>query len=174
MLEGIKGYNDSKWVEHFYVNYVPVVEGQLTHGWSDIKPLSEEARFEKIRHSSLLPKAIGVNPFDDDFSFDVSIEQFKTDLKQGIYNQYTLDGGLLNNMFMEPFIQNKVDKLIMITFKNTFEIPEYILTRYQPNELCVISSNIMYKKADTLNFSKKFIEENFGVGYEMGSKVQFD
>lgn len=171
MLNKVKGCSDSLWVEHFYVNYVPIINRKLTHEWTDLKELSEEKRFEHIRHSSLLPKAIGVHPFHDDYSLEEAVDQFKIDLEEGLYDQYVLDGGLLNNLFMEPFIDKKVSKLIMITFKTTFEIPKYILSTYKIDELCVISSNIMYNKTDTLNFSKNFIEKNFNHGYSIGSSV---
>lgn len=171
MLKNVKDLADSNWVEHFYVNYVPIINRKLTHDWIDLKALSEKKRFECIRHSSLLPKAIGVHPFDEAYNLEEAIDQFKIDLEKGIYDEYVLDGGLVNNMFMEPFVDKKVSKLIMITFKTTFEIPKYIVSNYNEEDLCVISSNIMYNKTDTLNFSKEFIEKNFNHGYSIGSSV---
>jgi hypothetical protein len=170
-LNEVKAYTDKKEVQHFYVNFVPVVNGGLKHKWADIAHLTEGERFEIIRHSSLLPKSIGVNPFDGKYSLGDATERFKEDLKNGIYDDYVLDGGLLNNNFLEPFSEIKVDKLFMIAFKTTFEIPNYITERYSQDELCLITSDIMYEKTDTMNFDKDFIEKNFQRGYEIGTTV---
>lgn len=171
MLNAIDRYEDCDWVKHFYVNYVPVIDKQLTHGWSDLVSLDNAERYARLRQSSLLPKGKGVNPFDDNYSLEGALDQFRVDLDQGVYDDFILDGGLLNNRFMEPFIKTKVSKLYMIVFKTNFEIPEYLLEVYDESALCVIASSIHYEKEDTLNFSPLFIKENFEHGYALGSRA---
>lgn len=171
MLKGVKKRDDAPRIKHFFVNYVPVVERQLTHDWSDLCDLDESKRFEKIRHSSLLPKGKGVNPLDGNYNLTDASERFKIDLHTGIYDEYVLDGGLLNNTFLEPFAEVSVEKLFMIVFKTSFEIPDYIRNAYLQEQLILIASDIQYDKTDTMNFSHGFLHKNFSRGYEMGMSV---
>lgn len=171
LLNDVRGCEDVSSIKHFYVNFVPVVNRDLQHKWKDIAALSEDKRYEIIRHSSLLPKSIGVDPFDGNYSLNDATTCFKEDLKKGVYDHYILDGGLLNNNFLEPFKTVKVNKLFMIAFKTTFEIPSYIRERYRDDQLCLITSDIWYDKTDTMNFDKAFITKNFERGYEIGSAV---
>ncbi|MBN2898788.1 MAG: patatin-like phospholipase family protein [Clostridia bacterium] len=174
VLSGVREDACDPSVQHFYVNFVPVVEQRLHHQWADLVPLSEEERFEIIRHSSLLPKGIGEDPFDGNYNLQQATERFKTDLKDGLYDDYKLDGGLLNNAFLEPFEENKMDKLYLIVFKTTFEVPKYIIERYDEHEICLIASDIQYEKTDTLNFDENFLRGNFERGYAIGSDVSIE
>ncbi len=171
MLSDVKNNPDCPWVDHFFVNYVPIVGRRLTHSWSDLCPLDEEQRFERLRHSSLLPKGKGIDPFDGSYSLSEAEEQFKVDLHKGVYDEHVLDGGLLNNQFLEPYSEVEVTKLVIIVFKTTFEVPDYIRTIYRPEQLIVIASDIQYEKTDVMNFSSDFIKKNYHRGYKMGVEV---
>lgn len=170
-LSDVEDYKDVELLKHFYVNFVPVVDRRLQHSCADLVQLSECERFERIRQSSLLPKGIGVDPFDGRYSLQDASEQFAKDLGRGVYDDFVLDGGLLNNMFLEPFKDVTVDKLFIIVFKRDFELPSYILERYEDEALCVIKSDIQYDKTDTMNFKHSFLESNFKRGYEIAKAI---
>lgn len=170
-LESVRGLKDDKRIEHCYINYVPVVNRRLTHDWSDLCCLDEDKRFERIRQSSLLPKGKGIDPMDGNYSLSDMTERFQQDLCEGIYDNYTLDGGLLNNLFLEPFIEKRVDKLIMIVFKPDFQIPRYIKDTYDDDNLIVIGPKVPFKKGSTMNFSEDFIEKIFNEGYRIGKTI---
>lgn len=171
-LKTIQDTEDDKDIAHFYINYVPVIKRQLSHEWSDLCYLKEDKRFERIRQSALLPKGKGIDPMDGHYSLSDMAEGFQQDLCKGVYDGYTLDGGLLNNLFLEPFLEKRVDKLIMIVFKVDFKIPQYIKDSYDDDQLIVISPEIPFEKGSTMNFSKEFIKKIFNEGYEIGQKLK--
>ena len=149
----------------FFVNYAKVENGNISERYVDISNKTNEEIFKYMRFSSLLPKRRGIKISENTYKTKDAIENFKDDVENGIYDGMRLDGGILNNVFLEPFIENKVDKIYMIVFKNNFEVPKYILENYHMDQLVIISSDYDYKETDTLNFSKEFLKENFKKGY---------
>ena len=149
----------------FFVNYAKVENGNISERYIDISQKTNEEIFKYMRFSSLLPKRKGVQISENTYRTKDAIENFKDDMEKGIYDGMKLDGGIMNNVFLEPFIENKVDKIYMIVFKNNFEIPKYILENYHMDQIVIISSDYEYKETDTLNFNKEFLTENFKMGY---------
>ncbi|MGO1713194.1 MAG: hypothetical protein ACTH0B_06765, partial [Senegalia sp. (in: firmicutes)] len=142
----------------------------------DIVKLTKTEALNTIKYSSLLPyvgsQDVNINDAIKNFDSSVIFEKFKEELYQGNYNGYNLDGGILNNNFLEKFIEKKVDKLYIIQFKKNYELPEYILENYDEKDLIIIEPSVAFEPNDTLKFEKEFCKERFNEGYNIGKNIE--
>lgn len=173
ILKEFKDNNEK--VKAAYVNYVKVQGSSLVEEVVDITKLDKKERLEAIRFSSLLPfrldKNKSVDEIIEEFDSQKLFEEFKQDLEKGIYDGYKLDGGILNNDFLNPFIDEKVDELYIVTFKKGYDIPEYILQNYKRNDIALIEPITEFRPNDTLRFKKDFCEKLFYEGYKISKTI---
>lgn len=154
-------------IKKAYVNYVLVDNFKVHEKEKEIASLDKLQRLEYIKYSSLLPinrkksdsKEKIVGKFDSKKVFEV----FNSQIKKGDYQGYRLDGGIKNNMFMEPFLENLVEKLYLIVFYRNFNVPEEIVKKYG-EKLFVISPPHDFELGDTLRFEKEFCSKWFEYG----------
>jgi len=158
----------SKELKAYYVNYVEVKDCELVQTFDNLVGLSKEDALLRIKYSSLLPKPKGIKldreslaSYDSKYMF----ERFKEELIHGEYNDMSLDGGILNNHFLEPFEFEKVDELILVPFQPDYKIPEYILEHYDDEQLIVIDPIEKFLPMDTLRFEPEFCKHQFEQGY---------
>ncbi len=152
-----------------YVNYVNAKENKLREIVTNVKGYNKELALSYIGYSSLLPCKINqevsfeelVHKFDSKEVFDT----FKNDVLNGEYEGYNLDGGILNNNLLSPFIYKKVDKLFIIALRKGYIIPEYILDHYNKEDIIIIEPDTDMKPSDTLRFEKEFCNNLFYEGY---------
>ncbi|WP_425447673.1 patatin-like phospholipase family protein [Dethiothermospora halolimnae] len=171
ILSNLQGENDN--VESVYVNYVKIDGDKLKEISIDIANLKKEEQLDIIKYSSLLPnasKALG-DDGNTQYNSNNEFEKFGLAVKMGLYDGYNLDGGILNNIFLEPFIENKVDKLVIITFTKDFEPPKYILDTYSREQMVIVEPKNKFKPTDTMNFDEGFRRKLFKEGYELSKKV---
>lgn len=143
----------------YYVNYIEVNDSKISEQIVDISKESYENSLLYIKYSSLLPFRMSKN---------LSIhEQFKEDIKNGIYDGYKLDGGLVNNTLIKPLIEKNMDKIIIITMRHDYLIPEYIKEIYDENNIIVIKPKTIFQQNDTLRFENEFCRKIFNEGYEI-------
>lgn len=155
--------DNSKIKKNFYVNYVQIDNSRMNEVVVDISKESYEQGLDSIKYSSLLP----FRP-----SKDLSpSEQFKKDLMDGIYNGYKLDGGMINNTLLKPLIDEKVDKIVLITMKKDFEVPDYVKQSYQEENIIIVKPNIEFSKNATLNFEGEFCKQIFNEGYKISKSL---
>ena len=166
-LHSLKGSNEK--VKSIKVNYVNVKDSKLCECCSDITRLSDKDAIEKISYSSSLPLRMeDEKPIGDilkEFDSSVVFEKFREDVEKGSYNGYNLDGGILNNNFVQPFEKTHVDRLFMVSLKNEYEIPESIKNRYSKESLVVLKPTREIKPFDTLRFERDFCRGMFEEGY---------
>ena len=150
--------------KHFYVNYVQIENSQMHEVVVDISKQDYNQGLESIKYSSLLPfrPSKSLSPF----------EQFKKDLLDGLYNGYKLDGGMINNTLLKPLIDEKVDKIVLITMNKYFEIPDYVKKLYKEDNIIIIKPNIEFSKNDTLNFEGDFCKRMFNEGYDISKSLK--
>ncbi|MFR0019133.1 MAG: patatin-like phospholipase family protein [Paraclostridium sp.] len=155
--------DNSKIKKNFYVNYVQIDNSRMNEVVVDISKESYEQGLDSIKYSSLLPfrPSKGLSPS----------EQFKKDLMDGIYNGYKLDGGMINNTLLKPLIDEKVDKIVLITMKKDFEVPDYVKQSYKEENIIVVKPNIEFSKNATLNFEGEFCKQIFNEGYEISKSL---
>lgn len=143
----------------YYVNYVDINNGKMNEQIVDISKESYENGLLSIKYSSLLP-------FRPSKNLSIS-EQFKEDLKLGLYDGYKLDGGLINNTLIMPLIELKMDKIIIITMKHDYQISEDIKEIYDEKNIIIIKPETIFEKSDTLRFEGEFCARIFNEGYEI-------
>jgi hypothetical protein len=83
----------------------------------------------------------------------------------------SLDGGILNNHFLEPFEHEKVDRIILIPFQPNYVVPDYILKQYKPEQLIIIDPMKKFLPMDTLRFEGAFCKKQFEEGYRRARSV---
>ena len=151
--------NNSSYSKSCYINYVEVKNSKLEEKIVDISELSYEDALLSIKYSSLLPfrPSKELKPF----------EQFGKDLIEGLYDGYKLDGGILNNVLIKPLIEAKMDKIIVITMKHDYELPEDIKNIYKEEDIIIIRPNTIFEKNATLRFEGEFCKKIFNEGYEI-------
>ena len=151
--------NNSSYSKPCYINYVEVKNSKLEEKIVDISELSYEDALLSIKYSSLLPfrPSKELKPF----------EQFGKDLIEGLYDGYKLDGGILNNVLIKPLIEAKMDKIIVITMKHDYELPEDIKNIYKEEDIIIIRPNTIFEKNATLKFEGEFCKKIFNEGYEI-------
>lgn len=148
---------------NFYVNYVKVHDGNLNENIVNINKLSKEEQLNSIKYSSLLP----FNP-ESKLNFR---EQFKKDLKEGLYNGFNLDGGLINNELLIPLIKENLDKIVLITMKHDYILPDYIKNIYNEKDIIVVRPKTIFEKNDTFKFEQEFCTRMYKEGYEIGKGI---
>lgn len=148
---------------NFYVNYVKVHDGNLNENIVNINKLSKEEQLNSIKYSSLLP----FNP-ESKLNFR---EQFKKDLKEGLYNGFNLDGGLINNELLLPLIKENLDKIVLITMKHDYILPDYIKNIYNEKDIIVVRPKTIFEKNDTFKFEQEFCTKMYKEGYEIGKGI---
>ena len=156
--------NNSKSMKPLYINYTEVLDSKMEEKIVDISKLSYEEGLMCIKYSSLLPYRSSKNlkPF----------EQFGIDLMEGLYDGYKLDGGLLNNVLIKPLIDEKMDKIVIISMKHDYEIPEEIKALYDEKNIIVIKRKTPFDNNATLNFEGEFCKNIFNEGYEMTKNIE--
>lgn len=148
---------------NFYVNYVKVHDGNLNENIVNINKLSKEEQLNSIKYSSLLP----FNP-ESKLNFR---EQFKKDLKEGLYNGFNLDGGLINNELLLPLIKENLDKIVLITMKHDYILPDYIKNIYNEKDIIVVRPKTIFEKNDTFKFEQEFCTKMYKEGYKIGKGI---
>jgi len=175
MIERLRLLEDqSNELKAYYVNYVEVKDCQLIQGYDDLTKLSKAESLKRIRYSALLPKPRGLKlnretleAFDSKYLF----ERFNEELIHGEYNDMSLDGGILNNHFLEPFQDEHVDRLILLPFQPDYKVPEYILEKYDKDQLVIIDPEEKFLPMDTLRFEPEFCNHQFNVGYQRATDI---
>lgn len=163
-LNEIKDNSNQK--VNFYVNYVEVEKSRLKEKVVNLYNLGKIEVLNGIKYSSLLP-------FNPNPKSSIS-EQFKQDLKEGLYDGYKLDGGLIRNTLIQPLIDDNVDKIIIISTRYDYTLPQDIKNNYDENKIVVIRPKTVFGKKDTLRFENEFCTEMFNEGYEIGKSIEID
>lgn len=164
-------------VEKFYVNYVHVENKKVVEIQKDLAKQDKKEQLKAITASSLLPFSL-----PEGLSFVTTEEAamkygdrvmgpcFDADVAAGKYENRDLDGGILNNFFMEPFSKNKVDKLYLISLHDELPIPNYLSEHYTKDQLILIEREKTFPAYSSLNFSQPFMKDLFWEGYKTAKK----
>lgn len=170
-LADLNGIN--KDVQKFYVNYTHIADKQMNEIRKDLTTLTKEEAIDCINYSSSLPYVINdgrekirFSEITDDFKSSEVMDEFNKKFQIGKFNNMNLDGGILNNEFMEPFVENKVDKLYLISVSNSFKVPKFIKDAYRPEDIILIHRDSLYSSNDSMNYNKDFLKSLFKEGYD--------
>ncbi|EOC99472.1 patatin-like phospholipase family protein [Caldisalinibacter kiritimatiensis] len=173
ILKDLKGKNNN--VKAYYVNYVEVKGNQIEEVIVDVTKQNKNEGINSVRYSSLLPYRFDeektLSEIVKDFNTQRVFGEFKEDLVNGVYDGYKLDGGILNNNLLSPFVNDKVDKLYIVSLNNQYKVPDYILDIYNTEDIQVIKPKTEIKPGNTLRFEKEFCTKLFTEGYEITKNI---
>ena len=167
-IQQILGTHRLPVVEHFYVNYSPVENGTIRHAVSDLVLENDDKVREYVRASSLLP-----NPYTwkgADFKNKTYEELFREQIAAGTYDGYLLDGGLLNNRFLEPFLTTEVDIIYAVALGKDFTVPEAVQQKYRQEQIVVIKPDFEFDKDATMTYTEENIRNWSAAGYAEAKK----
>ncbi len=158
----------------FFVNYVTVRQGKVEEVFEDIGPLRKRDQLRRIGYSALLPKPKGMDLSPSTLeTFDSRrlFEEFHEQVVRGEYEGMSLDGGIVNNHFLEPFVDHQVDHLILIPFQVNYQVPDFIQDVYRSDQITVIDPVVPFEPMDTLRFEKVFCSLQYEAGYKRAHEV---
>lgn len=169
----VKGQQKAKTIQHFYVNYIEVNQGRPIHRTVDLVGMSLEQQCAYVRYSAMLPKPAGL---DLSMSSAENVaggldEYFRQALGQGIYDGMCLDGGLLNNQFIEPFVEKKVDRLYLVVFDSDYTLDSRLEKMYGADCCVVIKPLTAFLASDTFNLDPAFSDYQFAEGYRVAKQL---
>lgn len=148
---------------NFYVNYVEIENKEVKEKVVNISGLAENSALEAVKYSALLPA-------NESSTLNLK-DQFLIDLKEGLYDGYKLDGGLLRNTLVQPLIEDNVDKMIIISTRHDYIIPDYIKNEYDEKNIILVRPNTQFSAEDTLRFEPEFCRKIYKEGYEIGKSI---
>ncbi|MEG1311310.1 MAG: patatin-like phospholipase family protein [Romboutsia sp.] len=158
--------NNNKVKTNLYINYIEIKDRNLLEKVVNISKLDKSEGLEIIKYSSLLP----INPIGTlDFK-----SQFGNDLIKGLYDGYKLDGGLLNNTLINPLIEDNVDKIILISTRHDYVLPDSIKDIYNEDNIIVIRPKTIFGENDTLKFEQEFCKNLYYEGYDIGKSLELN
>lgn len=164
VIDGLRGLNNSLDSKiNFYVNYVDIENKHIHEKVVDLSTIEKEKGLNYVKYSSLLPFNVnGKLPLR---------EQFAKDVKEGLYDGAKLDGGLVRNTLVEPLVEDNVDKIIIISTRHDYNLPDEIKDVYNEDNIIVVRPKTVFGPKDTLRFENEFCTRMFNEGYEIGKSL---
>ena len=147
----------------FYVNYINIENKLPKEKIVNISELNKEEGLKSIKYSSLLP-------FNPQGTMGLH-NQFMKDLSEGLYNGYNLDGGLVNNTLLNPLLNKNLDKIIVISMKHDYTLPDEIKNICNEDNIIIVRPKTVFDKNDILRFEKEFCKQIYYEGYEIGKNL---
>lgn len=147
----------------FHVNYIEIKDKNVSEKVVNVLNVDKEEGLNAVKYSSLLPcNPNATLPFK---------KQFNKDISEGLYDGYSLDGGLVNNTLIEPLLKKDVDKIIIISTVHDYVLPEEIKSKHNIDNIIIARPKTIFGKNDTLRFEKEFCNDIFKEGYEIGKSL---
>lgn len=158
--------NNNKSKSDLYVNYIEIEDKNLSEKIVNVAKLEKLEGLNSIKYSSLLPfNPVGTLDFKN---------QFCKDLMEGLYDGYKLDGGLVNNTLIKPLIDDNVDKIILISTRHDYVLPDNIKDIYNEDNIIVVRPKTIFEKNDTLRFEPEFCKDLYYEGYSIGKNLELN
>jgi NTE family protein len=173
VLKDLKDKGDN--TRSLYVNYTKIRNHSIKEVTVDVSKQDVEKGLDYIKYSSLLPckidEEVTLKELMDSYDVGKVFEDFRTDVINGVFDGYDLDGGIIRNTLLTPFIEEKVDKLIIIPMRNDYTAPDYIKDHYNDEDIIIIKPNTKLTSEHTLKFEREFCREIFNEGYELAKDI---
>ncbi|WP_304341438.1 patatin-like phospholipase family protein [Metaclostridioides mangenotii] len=161
-LEGLY-CEENKMDSNFYINYVEVNDQKPGEVVLNLVDKSEKECLDGVKYSSLYPYTPnGSQGFREEFSKNIV---------SGLYDGYKLDGGLLNNRLLQPLVDEKVDKIILITMRYDYVVPDSLKEVFSKDNIVVVKPKEEFGPKDTFRFEEGFCKTKYFEGYEIGKNI---
>lgn len=150
----------------FYINYLQVRNKVGKEIIVDISKFDHKNRVNYIKYSCALPYNQGKGLF--------SMQEVKQYIEEGKFDGFNLDGGMARNTYIDPLIEDNVDKILIISTRHNFKLPQNVISKIDRNKVIIISPEKPIDNKELLNFSTEFCSKLYKEGYEIGSKFNLD
>ena len=154
------GYVVKKWIKDVDNKYIPTICAVLgvflaiwINGWTITASILLSGLFSGLASTGLH-------------------QLFKQYIEKGKFDGFNLDGGMARNTYIDPLIEDNVDKVLIISTRHNFELPQKVMQKIDSNKVIIISPKAEIDNKDLLNFSPEFCSKLYKEGYEMG--LEFD
>ena len=123
----------------------------------------------------IINKPSGILTISRDNSYDKNLyDEVKEYIKEGKFDGCNLDGGMARNTYIDPLIENNVDKILIISTRHNFELPQRVKEKIDNNKIVIISPKTSVDNKEMLNFSSEFCSKMYKEGYDIGLKFDLD
>ena len=150
----------------FYINYLQVKNKTGKEIIVDISKFDHENRVKYIKYSCALPYHQGGELF--------SIQEVKEYIQKGKFDGFNLDGGMTRNTYIDPLIENNVDKILIISTRYNFKLPQKVAQKIDNDKVIIISPKTPIDNKDILNFSSEFCSKLYKEGLDVGLKFDLN
>lgn len=137
-------------VRHWFVNYAQVSEGRLVNLYEDLAGAAEEEILRVVGRSMRLPLR------DENNEYDL-----------GLYEGRFIDGGMVNNAFVEPLTTLGLDEIVVLPLNNDF-VSDH-LAEFK-GKVTVMEPTVRFVRGDTVRMDRDVIRMWFEQGYESGRR----
>ena len=148
--------NNSK----FYVNYLQVREKNGKEMIVDISKFDHKTRVDYIKYSCALPYHQEERLF--------SAGELREYIEAGKFDGFNLDGGMARNTYIDPLIEDNVDKILIISTRHNFKLPDRVEEKIDNSKVIIISPDTQIDNKQMLNFSKEICSKLYEEGYKIG------
>lgn len=157
-LEDNKKQEDSK----FYVNYLQVRNKTGKEVIVDISKYDHPNRVDYVKYSCALPYHEEGRLF--------SLQEVKEYIEAGKFDGFNLDGGMARNTYIDPLVEDNVDKILIISTRHNFKLPDRVIEKIDNSKIVIISPDTAVDNKEMLNFSKELCSKMYEEGYNIGRK----
>ncbi|MGN1032209.1 MAG: patatin-like phospholipase family protein [Intestinibacter sp.] len=155
-LKDNKTQNNSK----FYVNYLQVKDKTGKEVITDISKFDHPNRVDYIKYSCSLPYHQEGRLF--------SLQEVKEYVEAGKFDGFNLDGGMARNTYIDPLVEDNVDKILIISTRHNFKLPDRVKEKIDNSKVVIISPETQIDNKQMLNFSKEICSKIYEEGYKIG------
>ena len=148
--------NNSK----FYVNYLQVREKNGKEMIVDISKFDHKTRVDYIKYSCALPYHQEGRLF--------SADELRKYIAAGKFDGFNLDGGMARNTYIDPLVEDNVDKILIISTRHNFKLPDRVMEKIDNSKVVIISPETQIDNKKMLNFSKEICSKLYEEGYKIG------
>lgn len=151
---------------HFYINYLQVRDKIGKEIIIDISKFEHKTRIDYIKYSCTLPYNQDIGLF--------SVQEVREYIKEGKFDGYNLDGGMARNTYIDPLLEDNVDKILIISTRHNFKLPQKVSEKIDNSKIIIISPETSVDNKQMLNFTSEFCLKMYKEGYDIGSKFDLN
>ena len=150
----------------FYVNFLQVKDKIGKEKIVDISKFEDKCKVDYIKYSCALPYHKEGRLF--------SIEEVRQYISEGKFDGKNLDGGMARNTYFDPLIEDNVDKILIISTRQNFKLPDKVLEKVDGEKIIIISPKTYVDNKEMLNFSRDLCTKMYEEGYEVGKNFDLN
>lgn len=152
--------NTLKNSSRFYINFLQVKEKMGKEQIVDISKFDDKSKVDYIKYSCALPYHEEGRLF--------SVDEVRQYISEGKFDGKNLDGGMARNTYFDPLLEDNVDKILIISTRHNFKLPDKVLEKIDKDKIIIISPKTSVDNKEMLNFTRDLCTKMYEEGYEAG------